>query len=128
MGIYNKDKLLSSNVYHWVSRVPETLSEVKDLLSQPDDAFDWTTLDTGYKYSSHASYYGDIEQRWLIISSEQAYQREKKTFEKNLPGRKKNLKKPVGVWAIKYFPVKKMLFQPESSVLNDTVIIRLICM
>ena len=71
-ALYNKDKLLSSNVYHWVSRVPETLSEVKGLLSQPDDSFDWTTLDTGYKYSSHASYYGDIEQRWLIISSEQA--------------------------------------------------------
>ena len=92
-ALYNKDKLLSSNVYHWISRVPETLSEVKGLLSQPDDSFDWTTLDTGYKYSSHASYYGDIEQRWLIISSEQAYQREKKTFEKKLTRQEEELKK-----------------------------------
>ncbi len=92
-ALYNKDKLLSSNMYHWVSQVPETLSEVKGLLSQPDDSFDWTTLDTGYKYSSHASYYGDIEQHWLIISSEQAYQREKKTFEKKLTRQEEELKK-----------------------------------
>lgn len=83
-ALYSKEKLLSSNAYHWVSRVPETLTEAKHLLQQPDDAFEWVAIAPGYRYSTHKSHYGDIAQRWLIIASEQAYKREKKTFDKKL--------------------------------------------
>ena len=40
--------------------------------------------DNGYRISSFDSSYGGIKQRWLLVFSEQAYNREKKTLEKKI--------------------------------------------
>ena len=83
-ALYNKEGLLSSNAYRWISRVPESIKEAKSFLEQATDSFNWVNLDKGYCYSPQTSCYGGIEQRWLLIYSEQAYQREKKTFDRRL--------------------------------------------
>jgi len=47
----------------------------------------------GYKVTQVKSTYGKIPQRWIIVSSEQAYKREKKTFDKKLKKNKETLAK-----------------------------------
>ena len=42
----------------------------------------WTKLSKGYSVSSKVVEVCDIKQRWLLISSEQAYKREEKTFKR----------------------------------------------
>ena len=53
---------------------------------------EWKELEKGYKVSPFVSHYGGIEQRWLLVYSEQAYEREKKTLEKKLNKKDEMLK------------------------------------
>ncbi len=91
-ALYTKDRLLKSNDYNWLTRVPETIKEAKSLLEKADDEITWTPQEKGYKTCSCVSHYGGIEQRWLLVFSEQAYQREKKTLEKKLKAEDQKLK------------------------------------
>ena len=57
----------------WLSRVPERLKEAKKWLTVPDESFLWTELPNGYRMTSLSdACYGDVEQRWILIHSEQA--------------------------------------------------------
>lgn len=67
----------------WVSRVPETIKDVKDLYRSLAEE-DMIRIGGGYRYSRVGSEYAGVSQRWLLIFSEKAYQREMKTFRKNL--------------------------------------------
>ncbi len=71
-ALYSKDKLLGENKYLWLTRVPETIREAKEIVGQSDDNIEWKELDKGYKTSSFASNYGDVAQRWLLVYSDQA--------------------------------------------------------
>ena len=68
----------------WLSRVPSTIKEAKALLALPDQAVNWTQLDTGYKIHSCQSKYGNVPQRWLLVFSEQAYAREGATLDRTV--------------------------------------------
>lgn len=83
-ALYAEDKLLKHNDYLWVTRVPETIKEAKMLMQRSDQEIDWRELEKGYKTASFYSNYGGLKQRWLLVYSEQAYQREKKTLERNI--------------------------------------------
>ena len=83
-ALYTKDKLLKQTDYLWLSRVPETIKEARDLSERLDNSIEWKLHEKGYKSASFESFYGDVKQRWLLIYSQQAYEREKKTFEKKL--------------------------------------------
>lgn len=81
-ALYTPDKLLKHNSIKWISCVPESIKEAKNLVDEPDDSFKWYELENGYKWTEVESNYGGIQQRWILISSEQAYNREKQTIEK----------------------------------------------
>lgn len=83
-ALYSKDKLLAQTDYRWLCRVPETINAAKALVSQPAQDIDWVEREGGYRTASTSSRYGGVDQRWLLVYSEQAYQREKKTLEKKL--------------------------------------------
>jgi transposase len=68
----------------WLSRAPESINAVKDLLSKDDSTYFWSELPGGYKLCCVGSEYLDVKQRWAIISSEQAYKREIITLEKSI--------------------------------------------
>jgi transposase len=68
----------------WISRVPENITEARDLLELKDENIAWLQGSNGYSYAEVGSSYGGIKQRWIIISSEQAYKREKITFANKL--------------------------------------------
>jgi transposase len=92
-ALYDADKLLKSNDYLWLTRVPETIKEAKQLIEKKDTEINWKEQEKGYKTALFSSNYGGLEQRWLLVFSEQAYQRERKTLEKNLTNKDEELKK-----------------------------------
>jgi transposase len=82
-AFYSEKNIVACSDLKWVTRVPETLKEVKALYSSIDrDAM--TIAGDGYRYLQVESEYGDIRQRWLVVHSDHALEREMKTFEKNL--------------------------------------------
>jgi len=92
-ALYNSDKLLKQADYLWLTRVPETIIEARELVEKSDHTISWKEHDDGYKTASYQSNYGDIEQRWLLIYSEAAYKREKATFNRKLEKQDETLKK-----------------------------------
>lgn len=77
----------------WLSRVPENIKEAKAILLKSEEAITWKELGNGYKMSMFSSSYGNVEQRWSLISSEQAYAREIKTLDKNISNEHDSLTK-----------------------------------
>ena len=110
-ALYSKTKLLAQNEYLWLCRVPETINEAKELVHKSSEDIDWVTQENGYAIASYTSNYGDVEQRWLLVYSEQAYQREKKTFEKKLLKQQEKLEKEL--WHL-----KNESFQCEADALK----------
>ncbi len=92
-ALYSKEKLLGHSNYLWVTRVPETLEEARRLVTKPSDELKWHELPNGYQYSTHESNYGGVEQRWLLVYSKQAFEKERKTFEKRVIKQKEELEK-----------------------------------
>lgn len=92
-ALYTPEKLLACDNLKWISRVPENIKSCKGLLELPDNNFQWTEAEGGYKITETVSNHGDITQRWILIYSEQAYNREKKTFAKKLVRKKEELEK-----------------------------------
>lgn len=91
-ALYTKEGLLKNNNYVWVTRVPETIAEAKRLVEKTEGIL-WVDREGGYKIANYKSCYGGIEQRWLLVFSEQAYQREKKTLDKKLEREEETLQK-----------------------------------
>ena len=92
-ALYTKDKLLKQTDYLWLSRVPETINQAKDLVEKPDAEVDWEVCEKGYKIAPYLSCYGDVDQRWLLVYSEQSKQRETKTFYRKLDKQEELLRK-----------------------------------
>jgi transposase len=67
----------------WLTRVPETISEARSAL-QSVATDEMTRLATGYAIQAITSEYGGVSQRWLIVYSEQAEQRERKQLNKRV--------------------------------------------
>lgn len=92
-ALYTKERLLKSNDYVWVTRVPETIAEASNLIEKQGEEITWVEREGGYKTAGYESCYGGIDQRWLLVFSEQAYEREKKTLEKRLEREEEKLQK-----------------------------------
>jgi len=73
-----------SEQLHWLTRVPETIKEAKQLIMTPSETLDWHPLSEGYSYHESHSNYKGVEQRWLLIFSEQAFAKESKTLDKTI--------------------------------------------
>ena len=69
-----------SGSIHWISRVPETIKEARLAIELGGEMQE---LGTGYRYRMMGSNYGEVKQRWAVIHSEEAYQKELMTFKKN---------------------------------------------
>lgn len=81
-ALYSADNLRALSQSRWVSRVPETIQEARQVLrTVPQQPLE---LESGYGYWEHRCRYGGVAQRWLVIYSAQAHHREWKTFERRL--------------------------------------------
>ena len=70
-------KVLADRVL-FISRMPETLSIVKDLLKKVDVSL-MHRLDATDRYQEVWGRYGGVKQRWLVVYSQQAYDRDIRT-------------------------------------------------
>ena len=77
----------------WLSRVPSSIKEAKALLCQPGEAFTWINQDNGYQIALISSVYGGIPQRWVMVYSAQAFERESATLNKAIEKEKEVLSK-----------------------------------
>jgi transposase len=78
-AMYSAKNLQTLGEIGWLTRVPETLSDAKRVLSETS-ADMMTELEDGYAYFELASNYGGVPQRWLVLHSPKAAQREEKTL------------------------------------------------
>ncbi len=84
-AFYTSDNVQNYGDIYWISRVPETIKEAKLLLEQTKRS-DMSPVEDleGYSLKTTESHYGGVLQRWIVVFSEKAYEREEKTFEKTL--------------------------------------------
>jgi transposase len=78
-ALYSAKNLQTLGETRWLTRVPETLAEAKRLLAETDRG-QMGELPDGYAYLEVPSQYGGIAQRWLVVYSSSAAQREEKTL------------------------------------------------
>jgi transposase len=78
---YSENSLKAIQNMLWLMRVPETLAEAKRLVkeTEPDQMEE---LEPGYFGKEVKSEYGGVVQRWLVVFSQAASERELKTLEK----------------------------------------------
>ena len=95
-AIYSEDNITElGEKTLWVTRVPATINEVKDLLNT-DVELKFCT-DERYSYHETISSYGGMEQKWILFQSKATKKRKEKTFdnkiETKLDAAKKSLNK-----------------------------------
>ena len=95
-AIYSEDNITElGEKTLWITRVPATINEVKDL-QNTDVKLEFCT-DERYSYHETISSYGGMEQKWVLIQSKATKKRMEKTFdiniEKKLDVAKKSLNK-----------------------------------
>jgi transposase len=78
---YTRNNLKTLEKMRWLMRVPETLAEAKALVKETDRNA-MTQLAEGYWGKEVQRQYGGIQQRWLVVFSQAAYERELKTLER----------------------------------------------
>jgi transposase len=75
---YVPQRLAELEGIHWITRVPGTFKEAKALLRKAD--VNWQALNADYALSSQGMKVGGIEQRWVLVRSQPAYEREVETL------------------------------------------------
>jgi transposase len=78
---YSENSLKEMKDMVWLMRVPETLAEAKRLVKETAQD-QMVELEPGYFGKEVKSEYGGVAQRWLVVFSQAASERELKTLEK----------------------------------------------
>lgn len=83
-ALYSQEMLRALTAVRWLSRVPETIQEARELLQGTEAAAMQSAPQPGYRYREIVSQYGGVPQRWLVVFSQPAYDREVATFQQPL--------------------------------------------
>jgi len=75
-ALYSADNLADLSDVFWLTRVPATLNLVKTLYHQVSPAQMQPADDPNYRFWELGSLYGQVRQRWVLVYSQKAYQRE----------------------------------------------------
>src|SRR5205807_718473 len=96
-ALYTQNTITTiSESMKWITRVPEILSEAKKVIQYADPL---ENLEPGYAGKEFISEYGGVQQRWLLVYSEQAYLRESKTLEKRIQKEKDQATRELTHWS-----------------------------
>lgn len=82
-ALYSADNLRALSATKWVSRVPQTIRQAQALVEQIA-VKEMVALEEGYWGKEIALTYGDVAQRWMVVYSQSAYERETKSFARQL--------------------------------------------
>jgi transposase len=90
-ALYSRNNLAERSQTKWVTRVPESLKLSKETIKETDFSELTASKESpGYSYKEILTEYGNIAQRWLIVFSEKAYEKQYETLARNV---NKELKK-----------------------------------
>jgi transposase len=78
---YSEDNLKAMEAVHWLMRVPETIKQAQELVAECQKT-EMEALEEGYWGKEVPSEYGEIRQRWLLVYSEAAAEREERGLER----------------------------------------------
>ena len=84
-ALYSADhvKELSGNSVKFITRVPETVGVAQQVIRETNPT-GLKQLAEGYRAREHFSEYGDVEQRWLVVHSDEASGRAQKQVRKKV--------------------------------------------
>lgn len=83
---YTKNNIqVISDQYKWITRVPETLTDAKDVLEQIEtEQMRRCTILDGYRLHSVETDYAGVAQRWVVVFSDKAFTREQATLNRQV--------------------------------------------
>jgi transposase len=90
-ALYTKKNLDKMRHIKWVSRVPQTVAQAQELVERDTQEIAWIEEKDGYRHARFESQYGNVTQRWLLVFSQQAYEREAKTWHKQIDKQEQDL-------------------------------------
>ncbi|MCC5614710.1 IS1634 family transposase, partial [Nostoc sp. CHAB 5836] len=90
-ALYTESNIkLMSNTIKWLSRVPLTLTQAKELVSSLSESeFTQSKID-GYSYVEKSVSYAGVKQRWLVVQSNQRRKSDLQKLSQNLEKSRKN--------------------------------------
>ena len=83
-ALYTAPNLEMLTNLRWLTRVPLSLKQAQQLVSQLNESEFNSSSVTGYSWSEHKSNYGGIAQRWLLVESSLRRDADRRKLEKNL--------------------------------------------
>ena len=83
-ALYTAPNLEMLTNLRWLTRVPLSLKQAQQLVSQLNESEFHESSVTGYRWSEHKSNYGGIEQRWLVVESSLRRDADQRKLSKNL--------------------------------------------
>lgn len=94
-ALYSKDNLGLLKQIKWLTRVPLSIKEAKNLVNEVSSSELSQSEIPGYSFVEKISNYGGIPQRWLVVESETKAESDKKSLEKKITKEKEVLQKKV---------------------------------
>ena len=94
-ALYTKENIEELSQVKWVSRVPESIKEVRDLQERTEIEEMSPLPQEGYYYKEEEVEYGGVRQRWILIYSKKRYDREVKGLEKKINKEREKAEKKV---------------------------------
>ena len=69
-ALYSESSVQSMRAYKakWITRLPETIKEAKTAITAAKTHV-MTPINDKYRYATHTSNYGGVEQCWIIVNS-----------------------------------------------------------
>jgi len=106
-ALYSEENINVLSQVKWITRIPGTLNEVKELYKAitPEQMQESALED--YSYLEVGNYYGGLPQRWLVVFSKAAYKRESATFRKKLVEKRTQAEKSLKKLSQQEFPTQK---------------------
>lgn len=83
-AFYDVEQLKLLDTVNWITRVPATLNACKSWLHSADETLHWATLDEQYQTTEKTLTVNGLKQRWVMVKSKPAYQRELNSLNKRL--------------------------------------------
>ena len=113
-ALYTKERLLKQeNDFNWICRVPETLKEAKVLVGKEIKEEEWQEYeeDHSYHFLQIEEEIEGVKQRWILVRSKYAQQKEEETF-------RKNIKKELEAFKKELNKLSSQVFDCQNDALN----------
>ena len=88
---YSRENLQTWGLMQWVTRVPETINQAKEIISIVATE-DMEELENDYRVYPIGTWYAGVNQRWLLVYSKQAHKREEKQLRRRIVKQEKDIR------------------------------------